>query len=270
MVGKKVSTGARKNARKTLSVPLTRTGRRKKGMPAIAATAPLYEQVGYLIRQRLIDGFWKPGEVLPSEIALGRELGVSQGTVRHALDDMVAEHLLVRRQGLGTFVSEHTDRRNLFLFFYLMDAAGSRVLPSNEIISRRVAKATPAEAKLLELGANSRVFRLRRVRSLKAVPTIIETVTAPTRLFPGLSRETHLPDHLYRHYQTKYAITVFKARERVSAVAATAEEAGHLGIETGAPLLEIERVAITLDERPVELRVSRCETSAYRFHTERG
>ena len=81
---------------------------------------PLYQQVDNIIRQRLIDGVWEPGDALPSEVQLASELKVSQGTVRKALNDMVAENLLFRRQGLGTFVSEHTERRSLFFYFNIV------------------------------------------------------------------------------------------------------------------------------------------------------
>ncbi|MFN3614157.1 MAG: GntR family transcriptional regulator, partial [Rubrimonas sp.] len=70
---------------------------------------PLYEMVDSLIRKRLVENVWGPGTMLPSEIQLAKELGVSQGTVRRALDALVAEGLLNRRQGLGTFVSEMQD-----------------------------------------------------------------------------------------------------------------------------------------------------------------
>lgn len=96
---------------------------------ATGAAKPLYAQVEEIIRQRLIDNYWNPGEALPSEIQLAAELGVSQGTVRKALNDMVAENLLVRRQGRGTFVSEHTERRALFLFFNLVGEDGTRTMP---------------------------------------------------------------------------------------------------------------------------------------------
>lgn len=241
-----------------------------KGAPVMSASAPLYEQVGYFIRQRLIDNYWKPGTALPSEIELGKELGVSQGTVRKALDDMVADHLLYRRQGLGTFVSEYTDRRALYLFFNLMDKDGTRVLPENKILECGPRKATPLECDRLRLRANAKVIRLSRVRSLKGVPTILETVSVSQRLFPGLGRDGNLPPHLYRHYQTEYGITIAKADERARAIAASNVEAEHLGVAPGSPLLEIERVAITLDAKPVELRVSRCETSTYQFYAERG
>ena len=84
----------------------------------------LYQKVDNIIRQRLIDNVWKPGDALPSEMQLAAELDVSQGTVRKALNDMVTENLLYRRQGLGTFVSEHTERRALFLYFSIVGNDG--------------------------------------------------------------------------------------------------------------------------------------------------
>src|SRR5919205_918574 len=67
---------------------------------------PLYRQVRELLVRRLAEGVWQPGQLLPSEGQLAAELGVSQGTVRKALDSLTAERLLVRRQGRGTFDAE--------------------------------------------------------------------------------------------------------------------------------------------------------------------
>ena len=62
---------------------------------------PLYMQVHEELTRHLAAGRWQPGTMLPSEQELARELGVSQGTVRKALDAMTAERILVRRQGRG-------------------------------------------------------------------------------------------------------------------------------------------------------------------------
>ncbi len=62
---------------------------------------------------RISSGAWKPGEMLPSEFAIGKELGVSQGTVRKALDDLASRNVVIRRQGKGTFVAEHTEERSI-------------------------------------------------------------------------------------------------------------------------------------------------------------
>src|SRR5262249_5221027 len=67
---------------------------------------PLYAQVKELLIARLVRGEWRPGGVLPSEFSLAATFGVSQGTVRKALDEMAAQNLVVRRQGRGTFVAQ--------------------------------------------------------------------------------------------------------------------------------------------------------------------
>lgn len=237
---------------------------------APGAAKPLYAQVEEIIRQRLIDNYWNPGEVLPSEIQLAAELGVSQGTVRKALNDMVAENLLVRRQGRGTFVSEHTERRALFLFFNLVGEDGTRTMPVSRVISCEHRKATAEERAHLELTTDAEVVTVKRVRSLHGEPAIVDRVTVSRALFPGLGSDVKLPENLYRFYQGEYSITIAKAQERVRAVSASPEEAKLLGLESGVPLLEIDRISLTLDARPVEWRVSRCNTSHHTYVAERG
>lgn len=231
---------------------------------------PLYAQVEEVIRQRLIENYWKPGAMLPSEMDLARELSVSQGTVRKALNDMVAENLLIRRQGIGTFVSEYTERRALFLYFNFAGRDGDRTMPVSRTLALEHRPATATERDRLKLAGDATVIALRRVRSLHETPTIVERLTLPERLFPGLDSADRLPENLYRFYQGDYGITVAKAHEQVRAVAATEEEARHLGLAAGAPLLEIDRLAVTIDGRPVEWRVSRCNTEEYTYVAERG
>lgn len=233
-------------------------------------TKPLYAQVEEIIRQRLIDNYWGPGEALPSEMQLAAELGVSQGTVRKALNDMVAENLLVRHQGRGTFVSEHTERRALFLFFNIVGEDGSRTMPVSRTFSCEHRKATAAERAKLDLAAGAKVITVSRVRSLHDMPTIIDRVTVSQALFPNLGGDIKLPENLYRFYQSEYGITIAKAEESVSAVAATEAEAALLDLEPNAPLLEIDRISLSLDGSPVEWRVSRCDTSKYTYVAKRG
>ena len=62
---------------------------------------PLYVQVRNLLAQRIASGVWAPGSMLPNEMELARELGVSPGTVRKALDSLESDRLVLRRQGRG-------------------------------------------------------------------------------------------------------------------------------------------------------------------------
>src|SRR5678815_5617624 len=72
---------------------------------------PLWRQIRALIVRDLEAALWKPGEAIPSELELAARFGVSQGTVRRAIDALADENLLVRRQGKGTFVSTHTEEK---------------------------------------------------------------------------------------------------------------------------------------------------------------
>lgn len=226
---------------------------------------PLYEQVRARILRRLIDGVWRPGTMLPSEIQLGVEFGVSQGTARKALDTLAAENLVVRRQGRGTFVAEHDTERALFHFFHMVGEGAERQLPESRVLSCRYGKATAMEAERLALLRGDTVARIRRVRALGGAPAIVETIIVSEALFPEIGRDGDLPNTLYELYERRYEVTVARAEERLRATLADTDIAALLGVDEGAPLLEIDRIAFALDGTPAEWRLSLCETGAHHY-----
>jgi GntR family transcriptional regulator len=217
---------------------------------------------------RMIQGVWKPGAVLPSEVQLAAEFGVSQGTVRKALDALAAENLVIRRQGRGTFVAEHDAERALFHFFHLVGEDGSRQLPGGAQLSCRAAKASRDEASRLDIERGTGVIRVRRTRDMGGAPAIFESISVPADLFPGLGGDGALPNTLYEFYEGRYGITIIRAEERLRAVEAPEEAATLLGLKPGAPLMEIDRVAFALDGRPAEWRVSLCDTRHHHYLAE--
>lgn len=225
---------------------------------------PLYRQVKDRLVQRLVSRAWPPGHLLPSEIELAAELGVSQGTVRKALEEMTAERLLVRRQGRGTYVAEHDDARILFQFFKLSADDGARVLPESAAVKVAAARATAAECARLSLPSGAQVVRIQRVRSLEGRPVIAETIVAPHAIFPGLE-SGDIPNNIYSLYADRFGVTIARAQEKLKAVALPAEQARLLGVDAGAPVLRIDRLAIALDGRPVEWRVSYCLTEDFHY-----
>jgi len=237
-------------------------------LATVPAPRPLYAQVRELMIGRMVQGVWKPGAVLPSEVQLAAEFGVSEGTVRKALDALAAENLVIRRQGRGTFVAEHDAERALFHFFHLVGEDGSRQLPGGTLLSCRSAKASRDEAARLEIERGTPVIRICRVRDLGGSPAIFETISVPAGLFPGLGEDGNLPNTVYELYEGRYGVTIMRAEERLRAVEAPAEAAGHLGLEPGAPVLEIDRVAFALDGRPAEWRVSLCDTRHHHYLAE--
>ncbi len=232
--------------------------------------APLYEQVDARIRERLIDREWQPGTMIPSEQQLAVEFGVSQGTVRRAIDTLVSESILSRRQGMGTFVAKLTDRRALYLYFNIIADDGTSSVPESVLLSKSSRKATAVEAATLGITRAGRVHVFERVRLLKDEPVLLETIVVATEMFPGLGASGPLPNHLFMHYEAKYGISVARADEKLGAKNAGAHAAKVLNVAGGAALLEIERVAFTLDDRPVEIRTTLCNTAHHRYLARRG
>ncbi|HET8727206.1 MAG TPA: GntR family transcriptional regulator [Alphaproteobacteria bacterium] len=230
------------------------------------APSPLYRQVKQILVARIARGEWRPGTLLPSEPKIAAELGVSPGTVRKALDEMTADRLVERRQGRGTFVATTTTDSRLFHFFKLVDAERSRIMPDSREASRETGPATAEERRILKLEKGEHTVRIRRIRSLRGVDMMVETVILPLKRFPALAADREeLPNTLYDFYEAKFGVTIRQVAELLRAVPATPEEAKILGLAAGAPVLEINREAFTFDEQPVEWRVSRldCRNSGY-------
>jgi GntR family transcriptional regulator len=230
---------------------------------AVIGFRPLYRQVRDTLVRRIADGVWRPGQLLPSEPELASDLGVSQGTVRKALDEMTAENLVTRRQGRGTFVAKHDDARMLFQFFKLVPDRGERQVPESRVL-RISTEIEPEGAKQLHISIAEPIVVIERLRLLAGTVHVTERICVQAALFPGL--ETHeAPNNLYDLYSRSFGVTVCRASERLKAVAATASEALHLGASPGDPLLEVDRVAFSLDGRRVEWRVSRCRTDSVHY-----
>lgn len=235
-----------------------------------AGYQPLYARVKSLITRRIASGEWKPGSMLPNEFQLAAQFNVSQGTVRKALIAIEAERLIVRRQGLGTYVARHTRERALFHFFHIVDLNDDRPEPWSEALSQKIVNATRKLAQQLAVEPGTPLYHITRMRRLKSVPAIFERIYTPTHLMPDLRLEIGAPmiDEMYVIYQERYGITIAHARERVAAVTATAEDMKILQMDAGSPLLEITRVARDVSKMAIELRISRCRSDLFRYAAE--
>lgn len=231
---------------------------------------PLYAQVKALLVKRIGAGGWKPGQMLPSEYELAAEYNVSQGTVRKALNELETDRMIVRRQGVGTFIARHSRDKALYQFFRMVGLDETRLIPTSVVLSQRVQSATREQASLLSMDAGAMLHAITRIRSFAGKPAIFERIFVPVDVMPDLVVETHaeMDDEMYVVYQEKFGISIVRVIERLTAVAATAEEAKRLELKAGMPLLEISRVAIDVGGRPVELRISRCDTRRSRYAAE--
>ena len=238
---------------------------RKADPEGVVGFLPLYRQVKERLVRRIAEGAWQTGQMIPSEFHIAGELGVSQGTVRKALDEMTAERLLVRRQGVGTFVASHDEDRILFQFFKLTRDNGRREFPDSVVLSVKKLPAPPDVATRLGLRAGEPAVIIHRIRSLGGEAAISERIAVPAARFPGLADFDPVPNNLYGLYAEHYGVTVARASETLKAVACPADDAAQMGIAAGTPVLAIDRLALDLDGRQVEWRVSLCRTDQFHY-----
>jgi GntR family transcriptional regulator len=234
------------------------------------AFRPLYEQIKILITQSLVAGEWKPGEAIPSEFELAGRYRVSQGTVRKAIDELASEHILVRRQGKGTYVASHSEPSYQYRFLRVMPDSGEKLTPHNILLELKKGKASAEIARALRVKVGTPVHQIRRVLEFSGRPLILDEMALAASRFPGLSvaKLEEYKGSMYSFYESVYGLRMIRAEERLRAVAADAQTAGHLKVAPGTPLLCVDRIAFTYGDMPVEWRRGLCLTDGFSYFTE--
>ncbi len=218
---------------------------------------PLYVQVRNLLAQRLASGVWPPGSALPNEMELARELGVSSGTVRKALDSLESDRLVVRRQGRGTFVVDQASGDVATRFSNIRNGEGRRIGGDMELLAQAKAVATEIERQRLQLGAGEAVLRTTRLRRYKSQLFMHEEVVLAMSRFPGLDEKNAGTLRISALAQ-RHGIHLAKASERVTLEEASAQTAERLDVDLHTRLLKLDRVVFAAGGYPVEWRVAYC------------
>lgn len=226
----------------------------------------LYKEVKRRLLRALAGGQWKPGEAIPAEKKLCELFSVSIGTLRKAIDELVAESILIRHQGRGTFVSMHNREQQMFRFFNVVNHDGTKNYPQLELIAFARKKAGMLAAQKLR-HSGTKVYEFTNVLSLQGTPVIVDDITVPDLLFMGLTEALlhNRPNTLYSLYQVRFGISIIRIEEHLRAVSANAHYADLLQVTIDAPLLEVRRVAYSYDDQPVEWRISHINTEKHEY-----
>ena len=233
--------------------------------------SPLYRQIHDRLVHSLQSGEWRPGEAIPSEIDLAARYGVSQGTVRKAIDALAAENLVVRRQGRGTFVASHQEARAQIRFLQLRPDDGAEPRqPTSRFLECRRLRAPLEIVRALDMKAGDTAVTIRRLLEFDGEPIVLEEIWLPGSTFRGLTAErlTAYSGPLYALLETEFGTRMIRASERLRAVAAGEAEAGALGVAVGEPLLLVDRVSSTYGDKPVEVRRGWYRTDHHHYFNE--
>ena len=231
---------------------------------------PLYEKVKKKITESLVQGEWSPGEAIPSEIELANVYDVSQGTVRKAIDELSAESILIRRQGKGTYVATHNEEIIQLRFLRLTSNFGLKENLDNQLVSFSKEKATNKLAKILNINPASTIISLKRVLTFNEKPLILDLIKIPAQSFRGLTAEmiVEKKGSMYRMYETDFGVRMLRADEKIRAITTNFESASLLNVKENTPLLSVERISYTYENKPLEWRLGLCITDDHYYRSE--
>jgi GntR family transcriptional regulator len=230
---------------------------------------PLYQKVEEHIRQQINAGLLIPGDLIPSEPRLSKELDVSIGTVKKALDNLVWQGLLFRHQGKGTFVSRIDFNNSLFKFFSYADQKGKEVRIRKSTTDRWRGKGPKKICKKLGVGEESELLFIERIGFINQQPTFIENSWWIAEMVPDLEKEeTHIPDLFYALIVDHYQIPIVRAEETLTAEACDKNTAAKLTIKEGSPVVVLNRSTYTVGDKIVEVRTTKGRADQFSYKRE--
>lgn len=225
---------------------------------------PLYQQLQRALRKAIEIRLLAPEDALPAERDLAAAFNVSRITVRKALDGLVTDGLLVRRQGSGNFVSARVHKNFAMLTSFSEDMRARGRAPRSVWLKRAAGTVTPEEALALRLSPGTPVYRFNRIRYADDAPMALEFATVVASALPSLEAvDTSLYEALERAGHRPV-----RALQRLRAVLLTDDQAELLKAKPGDAGLLVERLGSLGDGRAIEFSQSFYRGDIYDFVAE--
>lgn len=231
---------------------------------------PLYYQVSNLLRHRILDGGYRPGERVGTEMEMCAEFGVSRITIRQALEELERERLIRRRRGLGTFVADTLPKVASISFTGYLEDLFAQVLlttAADSVIDRVPAGDEVGQA--LELGAQELVVRVARTRMMAGEPLAHTVSYLPLSVGASITQRDLSELPLMHVLEQRVGVRLEEAIQTVQAVPATKVLAERLLIAEGAPLLRVQRTTRAAG-KPVEYVLTHYRGDRYQYTVRLG
>lgn len=233
---------------------------------------PLHHQLESALRSQIQAGLLRPGALLPGELYLAEQLGVSRHTVRHAIGVLVTEGLLQRQRHVGTAVtapgSARLIERSLDSFYaFAWEARARGAQHRSRVLEHVTAPAELPLARRLRLRRGSRVARISLLRVADDEPLMVDTIFLPASLAAGLDGAELEHEALYDVLERAHGVVASHARETIRPVVLDGAMAKLLDVRAGEPAFAVERLTWS-HERPIEWRQSIVRGDRYLFSVE--
>lgn len=229
-----------------------------------SAPTPLYLQLAAKLSDAIRGGQWKAGEALPAERQLCERLQISRVTLRQAVDVLVEQGLVSRRQGAGTFVTTQIQHQLSGLTSFSETLRIKGYEPGTRWLERRLRPAHGEEILRLGLSPDAAVASLTRLRSADDRVMAYEHAVLPQRI---VADPQQIGDSLYSYLDAQ-GTPVVRALQYFRAINLPARLAEHLRMKTGEAILHVVRVGYARDGSAIELTDTYCHNDFYDFVAE--
>ena len=220
---------------------------------------PLYFQLKEQVKQNILKGEYKEGDLIPSEREFSNNYELSSTTIRRALNDLVQENFLDRKAGKGTFVRRRKVKRDLRkVLGFTKNMTEMGLTPTTKVLSQKVVMPNAFARERLRLEKTAKVVRLERLRLANDLPMMLETRYIRTDLCPGIERE-ELSSSLWRTFEDKYGRKPNRHSQGMTIATVSGHAASLLTLNDNSLVFMIKGVTYVQDNEPIE-----CEESLYR------
>ena len=229
---------------------------------------PLYRRLLAQLRNDIVSGKLRPGDVIAPETEIARTHRISRHTVRLAIVELAREGLLRRERGRGTFVAPRPIVRSLGAFYsFAHEMLDSGLAFNTRVLHRDVRPAGPVAAQRLSLAEDAPVVEMELLRLVEGVPVSLEFSITPYDRVPSLLTADVSQLSLYDVMAQAHGVVVTLGREELRPVVLDRRQAQLLEVPTGSPAFHVERETLAGAE-PIEWRRSLVRGDRYLFRAE--
>lgn len=219
--------------------------------------SPKYLEIQNLLLQRIKNGDYQEGQLIPKEVDLAEQLNVSRPTVRHAIRNLVQAGYLERRKKRGTIVTQTKIKQQFthVIESYNTEIQNNGLVAKTQVLNFSTEKASDEVAEALTIKPNTEVYKLVRLRSADNKPVVFVITYLPIAQLPDLQKIDFTHHSLYSEL-AKSGLEITHVSRKIEVHPATEEEAQLLETDIKAPIFYFHTIGFTKDHRALEYSIA--------------
>lgn len=231
------------------------------------SSIPLHAQIEEQLRVIIKEDKFQKGIKLPNEVDMSKQLGISRSTLRQSINKLVYEGLLVRKKGIGTFVTKasiNSKAQNWLSFTQEMKALG--IQPKNYELHLSWVRPSEELCLFFDIKDDTRILKLERLRGNSEYPFVYFISYFNPRI--GLTGNEDFSRPLYEILEQDYNSIAKLSKEEISAFSADSALAEKLEIKVGDPVLKRKRFVFDPGSRPLEYNIGFYKADSFTYNLE--